>query len=186
MKLGMVGLGRMGGNMTKRLRRDGHEVTTYDPRSSRRRRARGARAQLDAPRAVWLMIPAGIATGSSATSRRILEAGDTIVDGGNSNFARLARAPPSARARDPLPRRRRSGGVWGLAGHCLMVGGHKEAVARLEPALDELAAPPMDAGGSATPGVRAIRRNRRRARRHCGQPAPATSRRWSTTGSSTG
>jgi 6-phosphogluconate dehydrogenase len=88
MQLGMVGLGRMGSGMTKRLTEHGHEIKTYDPQVASTAKTLGALAkQLDAPRNVWLMIPAGEITEKAFQQLlQILEPGDTIVDGGNSNF----------------------------------------------------------------------------------------------------
>jgi 6-phosphogluconate dehydrogenase len=144
MQLGMIGLGRMGGNMTIRLAERGHDVKTYD-RSSETRTAKSLeelRDQLDVPRTFWLMIPAGAPT--EETFKRLLEladAGDTIVDGGNSNFRDSQR-----RYRDAQPKSIHfvdagvSGGIWGLRnGYCLMVGGDDEAVQRVEPIFKDLA-----------------------------------------------
>jgi 6-phosphogluconate dehydrogenase len=143
MKLGMVGLGRMGGNMTKRLERDGHEVATYA-------RSGGGTAgsleelvaQLDPRRAVWLMIPAGDPTEEAVRDLlgRLGE-GDVVVDGGNSNFRdSQRRAALAAEHRIGYVDAGVSGGVWGLEnGYCLMVGGEEDAVSFLEPAFRTLA-----------------------------------------------
>ncbi|MFN2466967.1 MAG: phosphogluconate dehydrogenase (NAD(+)-dependent, decarboxylating) [Gaiellaceae bacterium] len=148
MKLGMVGLGRMGGNMTERLRSGGHEVPAY-ARSDAAARTAGSLeelvGQLDPPRVVWLMIPAGDPTEQACQELLgLLGRGDTIVDGGNSNFrdsqrrARQASADAGIRFLDVGV----SGGVWGLKlGYCLMVGGEAEAVETLRPAFDTLAPP---------------------------------------------
>jgi 6-phosphogluconate dehydrogenase len=143
MKLGMVGLGRMGGNMVERLRERGHELETYA-------RSGGGTAgsleelvsQLEAPRAVWLMIPAGAPT--EATFQELLELcspGDVIVDGGNSNFRDSQRRAEEASQRGlSFLDAGVSGGIWGREiGYCLMVGGEKEAVDRLEPVFVDLA-----------------------------------------------
>jgi 6-phosphogluconate dehydrogenase len=143
MKLAMVGLGRMGGNMTKRLERDGHEVATYS-------RSGGGTAssleelvqQLEPRRAVWLMIPAGDPTEQAMSQLLdLLEPGDVIVDGGNSNFRDSQRRAGLAQERGlGYVDAGVSGGVWGLEnGYCLMVGGDSEHVAYLEPALRTLA-----------------------------------------------
>jgi 6-phosphogluconate dehydrogenase len=142
-KLGMVGLGRMGGNMTERLREHGHEVQTYA-------RSGGGTAgtlkelasQLEQPRVVWLMIPAGAPTESAFQELLgLLETNDVIVDGGNSNFRDSQR-----RAREAAERGIRfvdagvSGGIWGReVGYCLMVGGERDAVDVVEPAFLALA-----------------------------------------------
>jgi 6-phosphogluconate dehydrogenase len=143
MRLGMVGLGRMGGNMTKRLEADGHEVASYA-------RSGGGTAssleelvsQLDARRAVWLMIPAGDPT-EQAVERLVglLQPGDVIVDGGNSNFRDSQRRAALAREHDlGYVDAGVSGGIWGLAnGYCLMVGGEPDHVQFLEPAFKTLA-----------------------------------------------
>jgi 6-phosphogluconate dehydrogenase len=144
MQLGMIGLGRMGGNMTIRLEQHGHDVKTFD-RSSATRTATSLeelRDQLEPPRAFWLMIPAG--TPTEETFRRLLEladAGDTIVDGGNSNFHDSQRRYADARAKGfHFVDAGVSGGIWGLRnGYCLMVGGDDEPVQRLEPVFTALA-----------------------------------------------
>src|SRR5579875_3483261 len=153
MKIAMVGLGKMGANMTERLIRAGHQVVAYDLSSEARAQAaaNGAiaaddlddlAAKLDRPRAAWVMVPAGPPTDSTidALAERF-GPGDVIVDGGNSNYKS---AKPTA---DRLATKQigfvdagTSGGVWGLTeGYCLMVGGTKEAVAVVEPALRSLA-----------------------------------------------
>ena len=145
MKLGMVGLGRMGAGMTERLRQDGHEVCTYDPNvESTADSLVELIRQLERPRAVWLMIPAGgITENAFQELKGLLGDGDTIVDGGNSNFRDSQR-----RAREAVERRLHfvdvgvSGGVWGLReGFCLMAGGEREPVERLEPVFHSLAPP---------------------------------------------
>jgi 6-phosphogluconate dehydrogenase len=143
MTLGMIGLGRMGGNMTKRLERDGHDVKTYDPGvESTASTLAELRDMLDAPRAFWMMVPSGKVT--EATFQELLglaERGDTIVDGGNSNFRDSQRRYREAAERGiNFVDVGTSGGVWGLeAGYCLMAGGDDEAVTRLEPILLSLA-----------------------------------------------
>ena len=143
MQLGMIGLGRMGGNMLTRLDRVGHDVKSYDRSGSGTASSlEELRDQLDAPRAFGMMVPAGEATES--VFRTILEvgaAGDTIVDGGNSNFRDSQRRHADAKARGiHFVDAGVSGGVWGLqAGYCLMVGGEQEPVSRLEPIFVDLA-----------------------------------------------
>ena len=143
MQLGMVGLGRMGNGMTKRLEENGHEVKTYDPKVPSTAKTLGALCkQLAAPRHVWLMIPAGEIT-EKAFQRllRLLEPGDTIVDGGNSNFRDSQRRYREARKQKiSFVDVGVSGGIWGLqVGFCLMAGGDKSAVKQLEPVLTSLA-----------------------------------------------
>jgi 6-phosphogluconate dehydrogenase len=144
MKLGMVGLGRMGGNMTERLRGDGHEVETY-ARTAPERTADSLvelATQLEQPRVVWLMIPAGTPTEHTVQNLLpLLEDGDTIVDGGNSNFRDSIRRAAQAKEKGVYYLDAGvSGGVWGLAeGYCLMVGGEAEPFATVEPAFASLA-----------------------------------------------
>ena len=144
MQLGMIGLGRMGAGMTERLREGGHDVETYDPNVDSRTAGSLAelKGQLDPPRAFWMMIPAGKIT--EDTFHELLEIadeGDTIVDGGNSNFhdskRRYAEAQPHG---IHFVDAGVSGGIWGLeVGFCLMVGGDDEPVERLEPIFETLA-----------------------------------------------
>ena len=143
MKLGIVGLGRMGGNMAERLRRAGHEVQTYT-RSGTGTAASLEElvAQLDGPRVVWLMIPAGAPTEEAfSTVLGLVSPGDVIVDGGNSNFRDSQRRAATAAERGiRFLDAGVSGGVWGLEnGYCLMVGGDGDAVAVVEPAFRALA-----------------------------------------------
>jgi len=144
MKLGMVGLGRMGGNMTERLRGDGHEVETY-ARTAPERTADSLvelASQLEQPRVIWLMIPAGDPTEHAfQTLLPLLEDGDTVVDGGNSNFRDSQRRADEAKAKGVFFLDAGvSGGVWGLTeGYCLMVGGEEEGFRIIEPALQTLA-----------------------------------------------
>ena len=143
MKLGMVGLGRMGGAMTERLRRDGHDVMTYDPREDSTAGSLGELvSQLEAPRALWLMVPSGDVT--ERTFRDALaavDAADTIIDGGNSYFRDSQGRYALARERDVhFVDVGTSGGVWGLeVGYCLMIGGDEQAVVPLEPIFASLA-----------------------------------------------
>jgi 6-phosphogluconate dehydrogenase len=153
MQLGMIGLGRMGANMTERLRAAGHDVKTYDPNvdstaSSLEELAR----QLDAPRSVWLMVPAGIVDSVVSELAPHLADGDTIIDGGNSYYVDDLRRSGELRDRKiHYVDVGVSGGVWGLQrGYCLMVGGDDEAVGRLEPVLEALA--PGVAAAARTPG----------------------------------
>jgi 6-phosphogluconate dehydrogenase len=155
-QIGFVGLGRMGGNMVHRIRRDSdHEVVAYDPNeeavsAAEEHGAAGAHSleelvqKLAAPRTVWVMVPSGQITESTVFSlAELLEAGDTIVDGGNSNWH------DDVRRGEQLAEKGLhyvdvgvSGGVWGLeVGYCMMAGGPDEAVQRLAPILDVLAPP---------------------------------------------
>ena len=144
MQLGIIGLGRMGGNMRERLRRGGHEVIGY-----RRNPEIGDVGSLSelvdglaAPRTVWLMIPAGDPTERTIQELKgLLKEGDLIVDGGNSNFRDSMRRGAELEKQGLLfMDAGTSGGVWGLKiGYCLMVGGSDEAFRRIEPALKTLA-----------------------------------------------
>ena len=153
MQLGLVGLGKMGGGMARRLMRDGHAVVAHDRSADAvaalaHDGATGARsldalvATLDAPRAVWVMVPAGGPTESvvSALGER-LEAGDTVIDGGNSLFKDDVRRARALGKRDiGYLDVGVSGGVWGLEkGYCLMIGGDRAAAKRLEPIFTSLA-----------------------------------------------
>jgi len=144
MQLGMIGLGRMGNGMTERLEQHGHDVKTYDPNVESRTAGslEELRSQLDAPRAFWLMIPAGKITEDAFHELlTIADAGDTIVDGGNSNFRDSQRRYREAQAKGiHFVDAGVSGGIWGLkVGFCLMVGGDDEPVQRLEPVFTALA-----------------------------------------------
>jgi 6-phosphogluconate dehydrogenase len=153
MQLGMVGLGKMGANMVRRLMRGGHEciVTDLNPASIAALEKEGAKGaaslaelakKLNQPRAVWIMVPAGDPTEKTVEQlAQVLEAGDTIIDGGNSYFkddVRRSKAlgPKGIHYVDVGT----SGGVWGLErGYCMMIGGPKEAFDRLDPIFKTLA-----------------------------------------------
>ena len=143
MQLGMIGLGRMGGNMTERLEHDGHDVKTYDPGvASTAATLEELRDQLDAPRAFWMMVPAGKITEETFQSLLGLAGpGDAIVDGGNSNFRDSQRMNSEAGAKGiHFVDVGVSGGIWGLKeGYCLMAGGEDDPVGRLEPVFLSLA-----------------------------------------------
>lgn len=171
MQLGMIGLGRMGANMSRRLAASGHEVVGFDIDETARTSlgAEGVLAPaaslaelvetLETPRSVWIMLPAAFVDSTIEALVPLLSAGDAIIDGGNSFY------------RDDVDRAQRlvstglhyidvgvSGGVWGLErGYCLMIGGEAEAVARLRPVFQALA-----------PGIEAAERTPGRT----GQPAP--------------
>jgi 6-phosphogluconate dehydrogenase len=143
MKIGMVGLGRMGSGMTKRLESAGHEVATYDPKVTSTAKTLGAlKKQLEPPRHVWLMVPSGEITEQTFQKlAAVLEPGDTIVDGGNSNFRDSQRRYKEARKQKlSFVDVGVSGGIWGLEfGFCLMAGGDKGTVKRLTPIFEALA-----------------------------------------------
>jgi 6-phosphogluconate dehydrogenase len=142
-KLGMIGLGRMGAGMTERLRENGHEVQTYDPNVESTAASLAELAeQLEPPRHAWMMVPAGEITESTFRELLgILEAGDAIVDGGNSNFHDSKRRASEAKERELFfVDAGVSGGIWGLReGFALMVGGEAAPVGRLEPIFEALA-----------------------------------------------
>jgi 6-phosphogluconate dehydrogenase len=144
MQLGMVGLGRMGANMAERLRRGGHEVIGYDrdPKISQVASLAELVSKLAAPRTLWVMVPSGDPTEQTIKELSgLLDTGDLIVDGGNSNFHDSMRRGSELVGRGLLfVDAGTSGGIWGLQiGYCLMVGGSDEAFARVEPALKTLA-----------------------------------------------
>jgi 6-phosphogluconate dehydrogenase len=155
MRLGFVGLGRMGGNMVRRLLGGGHEIVAYarseeSIREAESHGATGARSldelvgKLHAPRAVWLMIPAGKPVDESiATLKPLLARGDVVVDGGNSRFSdSVRRAADLETVGIGFLDSGTSGGIWGLKnGYCLMVGGRDEDFRRVEPAFATLAPP---------------------------------------------
>lgn len=159
MQLGMIGLGKMGANMAQRLLRGGHQVVGFDPKPEARATVEQFGAQsattleelvdkLDAPRAIWMMVPAGDITGGTVDALlKLLASGDTIIDGGNSNYKdTLARAKAADAKGVHYIDCGTSGGVWGLAdGYSMMIGGAKEAVERLNPAFEALA-PAKDQG----------------------------------------
>ena len=152
MQLGMIGLGRMGANMVRRLLRTGHECVVFDSSAANvealvQEGARGSKsldefvAMLDKPRAIWIMVPAGAVDAVLGDLAPKLDSGDILIDGGNSYYIDDIR-----RAKQFEPKRLQyvdvgtSGGVWGLErGHCLMIGGTPEAVTRLDPIFRSLA-----------------------------------------------
>ena len=153
MKIGMVGLGKMGANMTERLLRGGHQVVAFDLSDAARdaAAAKGAEpaatlgelaAKLQPPRAAWVMVPAGKPTDDTiAALGELFEAGDVIVDRGNSNYREAQPTAAQLEAKGMgFVDAGTSGGVWGLTeGYCLMVGGTKQSVSVVEPALRTLA-----------------------------------------------
>ena len=179
MQLGMIGLGRMGSNMVRRLQKAGHSCVVFD-RSAQAvaalagEGARGAgsvaefAAQLGAPRAVWLMVPAAVTDAALADLLPHLAPGDVVIDGGNSYYVDDIR-----RARELAARQIQyldvgtSGGVFGLErGYCMMIGGPAEAVRRLDPIFAALAPGAGDA--PRTPGREKLRSTAEQGYLHCG------------------
>lgn len=153
MQLGMIGLGRMGGNIVRRLTRDGHKCVVFDRKPAAIKALVGERVaaaadlkqlvgQLEKPRAVWIMLPAGDITEETITQLSVLLApGDTIIDGGNAFYKDDIRRAKALKAKGiRYVDCGTSGGVWGFErGYCLMIGGEKEAVERLDPIFSTLA-----------------------------------------------
>lgn len=159
MQLGLIGLGKMGGNMAERVRRAGHEVVGYDRAPGKRDvdSLEGLVGALSAPRVVWVMVPAGDPTRQTVRELgELLEPGDVVVDGGNSKFTDdQVHAQMLGEKGIGYVDAGVSGGVWGLEnGYALMVGGSAEDVAKVQPVFDALRPPsPEDASGEAMPGA---------------------------------
>ena len=164
MQLGMIGLGRMGANLSRRLMRDGHRVVAYDrnPDVVKSLAAEGATgtesladfvAKLDKPRAMWIMVPAGVVESTLEQLRPLLESDDIVIDGGNSYYRDdLTRAADLKRDGIHYIDVGTSGGVWGLdRGYCLMIGGEDEPVRRLNPIFLTIA--PGRGMAEPTPGL---------------------------------
>ena len=172
MELGIVGLGRMGANMARRLMKDGHTIVAYDVSDDAVKALEGEGAtgassledlasKLTAPRSVWVMVPAGKITEETVEGLEgVLESGDAIIDGGNSYYRDdMRRAKRAAEQGIDYIDCGTSGGVFGLdRGYCLMIGGPDEAVERLDPIFKSLA-----------PGVDSAERTPGRT----GEPTPA-------------
>jgi 6-phosphogluconate dehydrogenase len=156
MDIAMIGLGRMGANMAQRLLRGGHRVVGFDPAEAARKliEDKGAESavslealvtKLKAPRVLWLMVPAGAITDSTIDALApLLAAGDTLIDGGNSNYRDTQRrAQALAQRKIHYVDSGTSGGIWGLAeGYSLMIGGDEKVVERLRPIFATLAPAP--------------------------------------------
>jgi 6-phosphogluconate dehydrogenase len=163
MQLGMIGLGRMGANLVRRLMRDGHRCVAYDvnPDVVKALEADGAVGaesladfvgKLDRPRNIWIMVPAGIVQQTLDQLRPLLDADDVVIDGGNSYYRDdITRAASLKAAGIHYVDVGTSGGVWGLdRGYCLMIGGDEQAVRRLDPLFKTIA--PGKGSVEATPG----------------------------------
>ncbi len=179
MQLGMIGLGRMGANLVRRLMRDGHHCVAYDVSAAAVKQleadgATGAKnledfvSKLEQPRAIWIMVPAAIVQQTLEELRPLLAEGDIIIDGGNSYY------------RDDIDRAKQlqpsgihyvdcgtSGGVWGLdRGYCLMIGGEKDQVEHLDPIFKTIA--PGEGSAEPTPGRTAADSTAVHGYLHCG------------------
>ena len=197
-QLGMVGLGRMGSNMVRRLMRAGHECVVYDHTQEHVKQIAGEGAvgsesladlasKLTPPRSVWAMVPAGDITEQVVHDiAEVLEEGDAIIDGGNSYYRDdIRRAAEVGEKGIDYIDCGTSGGVFGLdRGYCLMIGGPDAPVERLDPIFKSL--PPVSSPPSAPRGAAASPTRPRTDTSTADQTGRATSSRWSTTGSSTG
>jgi 6-phosphogluconate dehydrogenase len=179
MQLGMVGLGRMGANMVRRLMKGGHECVVYDraPQAVKDLAKDGAKGstsladfvkQLSKPRAVWLMVPAAVVDASIADLLPLLEADDILIDGGNSYYVDdIRRAKALTAKKIHYVDVGTSGGVWGLErGYCMMIGGEKDVVQHLDPILATLAPGPGDV--PRTPGREKLGGTAEQGYLHCG------------------
>ena len=179
MQLGMVGLGRMGSNMVRRLIKGGHRCVCFDqiPKAVSdlgKEGAAGASSvaefvkKLEKPRAIWLMVPAGVVDDTIAGLLPLLEAGDTLIDGGNSYYVDdIRRAKALASKGIHYVDVGTSGGVWGLErGYCMMIGGEQEVVRRLDPLFATLAPGPGEI--PQTPGREKLGGTSEQGYLHCG------------------
>ena len=179
MQLGMIGLGRMGANMVRRLLKNGHQCVVFDmsPKAVQemvQEKAVGATSladfvkKLEKPRALWLMVPAAVVDKSIADLLPLLEAGDILIDGGNSYYVDdIRRAKELAEKKINYLDVGTSGGVWGLErGYCMMIGGPESAVQRLDPIFKSLA--PGVGDIPRTPGRDKIAGTAEQGYLHCG------------------
>jgi 6-phosphogluconate dehydrogenase len=179
MQLGMIGLGRMGANMVRRLLKGGHDCVVFDHAPAAVKtlvdlKARGADSlaslvkQLDKPRALWLMVPAGVVDATITELLPLLEAGDIVIDGGNSYYVDdIRRAGEFKTKQIHYVDVGTSGGVFGLdRGYCMMIGGENEVVQRLDPIFATLA--PGIGDIARTPGRAANEGTAEQGYLHCG------------------
>ncbi len=180
MQLGMIGLGRMGANMARRLMNHGHDCVVFDTNAAAVAEAVAAGAtgaasiedfikQLKPPRAIWIMLPVPVVEGVVQTIAAHLQKGDILIDGGNSPFENAIRRAAELRPKGiDYVDVGTSGGVWGLErGYCLMIGGSRAAFQRLEPIFIDLA--PGESGIEPVPGRKAGE-PASRGYLHCGPP----------------
>ncbi len=177
MQLGMIGLGRMGANMVRRLLKDGHQCVVFDRSASAvadlvKEKAVGATSlsdfvkKLDKPRAIWLMVPAAVVDQSIADLSPLLEPGDIIIDGGNSYYVDDIRRAKELKGIHYVDVGT-SGGVWGLErGYCMMIGGEKDVVQHLDPIFATLA--PGIGNIPRTPGRENLGGTAEQGYLHCG------------------
>src|SRR6516165_491618 len=179
MQLGMIGLGRMGANMVRRLIKGGHQCVVFDRSADvvqgmAKEKAVGASSladlvkKLEKPRAVWLMVPAAVVDKSIADLVPLLESGDILIDGGNSYYVDdIRRAKELAAKKIHYVDVGTSGGVWGLErGYCMMIGGEKDIVKHLDPIFKRLA--PGRGNIDRTPGREKIGGSAEEGYLHCG------------------
>src|ERR1700722_17251834 len=179
MEIGMIGLGRMGANMVRRLLKNGHKCVVFDkfPAAANELKQAGAVGaaslaefvkSLAKPRAVWLMVPAAVVDSSINDLLPYLESGDTIIDGGNSYYIDdIRRAKELSLKQIHYVDAGTSGGVWGAErGYCLMIGGEKDVVQRLDPIFSALA-PSIDSAPR-TPGREKVGGTAEHGYLHCG------------------
>src|SRR5277367_2510563 len=179
MQLGMIGLGRMGANMVRRLIKAGHRCTVFDmfPKAVEDLAKEGATGgssladfvkKLEAPRAIWLMVPAAVVDKTIADILPLLEKGDTLIDGGNSYYVDdIRRAKELAAKGIHYVDVGTSGGVWGLErGYCMMIGGEKEVVQHLDPIFATLG--PGIGDIARTPGREKLGGTAEQGYLHCG------------------
>ncbi len=180
MQLGMIGLGRMGANMVRRLIKGGHDCVVFDMSQAAvqtlaKEKATGAASREDfvkklkAPRAIWLMVPAAVVDKTIADLLPLLDAGDILIDGGNSYYVDDIRRAKELRAKGiHYVDVGTSGGVWGLErGYCMMIGGEPDIVAHLDPIFAQLA--PGIGDIARTPGREKTQSTAEQGYLHCGQ-----------------